>query len=143
MSNLITQITNWENDSENLLSIRLEVFVKEQGVPLELEYDEYDKEATHFLVSTSNQINIATARLLADGHIGRMAVLPSYRKQNIGKNLLYSIIKFAQNRNMKYLYLNAQVAAIPFYAKSGFITEGHEFLDAGIPHKKMTLTIPS
>ena len=103
MSNLITQITNWENDSENLLSIRLEVFVKEQGVPLELEYDEYDKEATHFLVSTSNQINIATARLLADGHIGRMAVLPSYRKQNIGKNLLYSIIKFAHNRNMKYL----------------------------------------
>ena len=141
MNNLTTHITRWQDDSEKLMPIRLEVFVREQGVPLALEKDEHDEDATHFLVTTSNHLNIATARLLSGGHIGRMAVLAEYRNQGIGKSILKSIIEFAQKSNLDKLYLNAQVTAIPFYEKSGFITEGNEFLDAGIPHKKMTLTL--
>lgn len=131
--------TSWHQHKATLSEIRFEVFVKEQGVPPDLELDEHDNEAIHFLAFFKSEDKpIATARLLADGHIGRMAVLKPYRDQSVGRFLLDSVIDMARNNSYGKLFLNAQTDATGFYNKAGFIAEGEEFLDAGIPHIRMT-----
>lgn len=127
----------WANHKEALSSIRRHVFIEEQNVPEELEWDEFDESASHVLVSVDKQQTVATGRIKTDGHIGRMAVLAAYRKQGIGSEILLTLLNMAKNKNIKSVYLHAQVSAIGFYEKHGFICSSQEFLDAGIPHKSM------
>jgi predicted GNAT family N-acyltransferase len=116
--------------------IRTTVFVEEQEVPLELEMDEYDAIATHFLLR-DGEIPLATARLL-DKHglakIGRVAVLKEARGQGLGLLLMSAVIEEARLRGFTESVLDAQTYAVPFYARLGYIAEGEEFDDAGIPH---------
>ncbi|MGH1471233.1 MAG: GNAT family N-acetyltransferase [Cellvibrionaceae bacterium] len=145
--NLIIKKANWELDKTQLQKIRHKVFVEEQKVPEQDEWDHMDETATHYLcllsptIKTDNDqrhIPVATARLLPTGQIGRMAVLKEYRTKGIGKMLLQYIIDTHSARPMKSLFLHAQLSAIPFYEKLGFIvTNENEFEDAGIMHKTM------
>jgi len=130
--------TNWQSDAANLIAIRYKVFVEEQGVPEDLEIDDHDDKAWHFL-AIDDDLNkpIATARLLADGHVGRMAVLEEYRSKKIGHLLLNSVLNLAKAKGIKALFLNAQLTAQRFYEKAGFETEGEIFIDAGIEHVRM------
>ena len=120
--------------------IRTAVFVREQNVPAELELDEYDAAATHFLV-TDNGVPLGTARLVdKDGtaKIGRVAVVREARGRGIGSLLMQAVIDEARARGFSHALLDSQTYAIPFYARLGFAAEGPEFDDAGIPHRRMT-----
>ncbi len=124
--------------AEALRTIRETVFVDEQGVPLELEWDGLDGGAVHVLAESAAGEPIGTARLLPDGHIGRMAVLRPWRGQGIGSALLRRLMEIAGGRGLPQVHLCAQVHAIGFYERLGFSAEGPEFLDAGIAHRHMT-----
>ena len=118
-------------------TVREEVFIREQHVPAELEWDEQDAEAIHVVAYNDNDQVIGTARLLADGHIGRMAVLEPWRKNGVGSAMLEKLLLVAQQRNLSKVFLHAQTSAIGFYKHHGFRTLGEEFMDAGIPHRYM------
>ena len=128
--------TNWENHNKELKKIRSTVFIEEQQVPEQLEWDEFDSQSTHFLAFHGNQ-PIATARLKPDGQIGRMAVIKNYRDKGIGSKLLSAVLLEAKNNGYNMVYLHAQKQAINFYKQFQFICNGIEFMDANILHQAM------
>ena len=130
-------IIDWHTNSSELRKIRAEVFIEEQNVPLEEEWDGLDEKAIHLLAKAADGTAVGTARLLPNGQVGRMAVLKPYRKSGVGAALLKYIISWNQSQPRPPLFLHAQVHAIPFYQKLGFIAEGPEFMDANIAHREM------
>ena len=130
------RIADWRADKDSLAQIRRLVFIEEQNVPEELEWDEFDDSSIHFLVTLEAQ-TIACARLKPDGQIGRMAVLAEYRNQGTGRKLLQFILQKAKQQKLKKVYLHAQVTAVSFYEKQGFIAVGDIFYEANIPHCEM------
>jgi len=134
------EIADWETEASDLKAIRTSVFIEEQHVPVELEWDGLDTDCTHFVVR-SNSKAIATARLKPDGQIGRMAVLKPYRGLGVGEKLLTTVLAHAEKTGLNRIYLHAQVQVVGFYRAFGFTTEGEEFMDAGIPHRAMVRKI--
>ena len=132
-------IADWPRDEEILRTIREAVFVKEQSVPVELEWDELDAGCIHVVARADSGDPIATGRLLPDGHIGRLAVLRAWRNRGIGSRVLQALIELAKARGMTNCALNAQTHALAFYERHGFVAEGNEFEEAGIPHQHMVL----
>jgi predicted GNAT family N-acyltransferase len=118
-------------------AVRVDVFVVEQHVPLEMEWDEMDAVCLHALVLDDEGTAVATGRLLPDGHIGRMAVRKASRRGGIGTMVLQALMGEAKRRGDRSVLLNAQTHAAPFYARHGFVREGEEFIEAGIPHVHM------
>jgi len=133
--------TDWARDESHLSAVRRAVFIDEQGVPEALEWDEHDAAALHVLAMTIEGVPIGCARLLPDGHVGRMAVLPEWRGYGIGKALLAAVLSAAQARGLATLKLSAQTHAAGFYAAAGFVTVGLEYEEAGIPHVAMQKTL--
>ena len=136
---IIEQVT-FDKARSAIESVRRKVFIEEQHVPEELEWDGLDDSATHLLARIGQQ-PVATARLLDNGHIGRMAVLPEWRGQGIGMAMLRQLLNIARQCRLPAVFLNAQVSAVPFYRKAGFEIEGESFMDAGIPHKRLVLQL--
>ena len=130
-------IGDWESVRDDAQRLRTEVFVIEQGVPIELEWDESDEVSIHAVVYGEDNQPIATGRLLPDGHIGRMAVQKALRGTGIGSFLLTSLLHEAQRLGHITLVLHAQTYAVGFYLRHGFQPEGSEFMEAGIPHMLM------
>ena len=131
---------NW-NASEKLLgAIRAKVFVEEQGVPVELEWDGLDEHAYHVLAFAADGTPIGTGRLLQDTHIGRMAVLKEWRRRGVGSAMLDVLLVAANKMGYGEVELNAQTRVLNFYLRKGFAPHGEEFMDAGIPHIAMTRT---
>lgn len=122
------------------LVVRQAVFVEEQGIAPELELDEYDYIAWHAVAAEAGQ-PIATARFVTldvhTGKIGRVAVLPAYRRRGIASHLMALITEYARREGMTRLVLDAQISAMGLYRKQGFEPEGEPFLDAGIVHMRM------
>lgn len=112
------------------------MFIAEQAVPAELEWDADDAGAVHFL-ALEGEYPMGTARLLPDGHIGRVSVLKDWRGLKVGDKLLRAVIAEAEKRGLKQQMLSAQVQASSFYERFGFAIVSGEFLDAGIPHVDM------
>jgi len=129
--------TNWEKDKLSLSEIRRKVFIDEQSVPEELEWDEFDKDSIHILVTDDSNTPIACGRIKADGQIGRMAVLKEHRNTGIGTGILTALLKCAEDDGTSNVYLHAQTTAINFYEKQGFKSCSEIFMDANIPHKTM------
>ena len=133
---MTTKIVQSPEEFDECFRIRTTVFVEEQQVPLELEMDEYDTVATHFLLR-DGETPLGTARLV-DKHglakIGRVAVLKEARGRGLGLHLMQAVIDEAKRRGFTESVLDAQTYAIPFYVRLGYIAEGEEFDDAGIPH---------
>ena len=130
-----------ERDLQQAFRIRMRVFVREQGVPAKIELDTDDKRAVHFIASIERRA-VGTARLVMRGgnaKIGRMAVLKSQRRKNVGKKLLRRAIATAKKKGARKIYLHAQVAVIGFYQSAGFRCVGPVFDEAGIAHRKMVL----
>jgi predicted GNAT family N-acyltransferase len=132
----VIQVGGWDELQSLALPVRETVFVIEQGVPAELEHDAQDPHSVHALACVDGQ-PVGTGRLTPDGHIGRMAVLPPWRGRGIGTTLLQALIAQARREGLPALELNAQVHAIPFYQRLGFVPEGEVFDDAGLPHRRM------
>jgi predicted GNAT family N-acyltransferase len=119
------RIVDWAHEADKLRAIRLAVFVVEQNIPEELEWDEFDASSVHAIAEDARGAPIGCGRLLPDGHIGRMAVISDWRGRGVGA------------RGDARVLLNAQTQAMPFYARFGFVPAGAEYEEAGIPHWTM------
>jgi len=113
------------------------VFVQEQGVPVELEWDELDPHCHHVLARDAEGVAIGTGRLTPEHRIGRMAVLPEWRGRGVGDALLDALIQLARAQGWQDIGLHAQASAITFYARHGFLPQGARFTEAGIEHQTM------
>lgn len=137
-------IQSWQEASNAAFAIREEVFIKEQGVPEALELDEFDLLAWHALAFDGLE-SVGTGRLVnlgdGQGQIGRMAVLPHFRKKGIGLAILEKLIGKARSEGILRLLLHSQISAIPFYEKQGFHAQGGMYDEAGIAHRNMILLL--
>jgi len=127
---------DWEAMRHRVYPIRETVFVAEQGVPVEMEHDEWDAVSQHLLASFAGR-SVGTARLLPDGHVGRLAVLAGARGLGVGEALMRKVHELARERGMSELVLHAQTQAEDFYRALGYQPEGEVFMEAGIPHLTM------
>ena len=137
MPDFLIHETDWAHDAERLGAIRRAVFIDEQGVPEALEWDADDADALHLLATRADGAAIGCARLLPDGHIGRMAVLPGWRGRGVGRALLAAAINLARTQGHATLRLSAQTHAAGFYAGAGFAAVGDPYEEANIPHIAM------
>lgn len=140
MTELKIRSGSWDELQNDAKLIREQVFIQEQHIPVEEEWDAQDAVALHFVVYDQAQ-PIATARLLQNNSIGRVAVLKSHRGLGIGKLLMQAIIEQAKSEQREFLKLSSQVYAIQFYAGLGFQVQGDEYLDCGIAHIDMYLKL--
>ena len=136
MSEIHVRLAHWQKDNADLRRIREAVFIAEQAVPAELEWDDEDIEAVHFL-ACEGDYPIGTARLLPSGEIGRVSVLKDWRGLKVGDKLMEAVIGVAEQRGQTKQFLSAQVYAAPFYERLGFKIVSGEFLEVGIPHVDM------
>lgn len=125
---------SWISDQNVLSNLRRLVFIVEQNVPQDEEWDGQDESAWHWLATDLEDRPIGTARLLPSGQIGRMAVLDEFRGLKVGRAMLEHTVEKARHLGFASVYLNAQSHALGFYEKSGFEAVGGEFTEAGIAH---------
>jgi predicted GNAT family N-acyltransferase len=121
----------------DLRAVREIVFVQEQQVPLEEEWDALDPHCVHVIARADDGTPIGTGRLTPEHKIGRMAVLKPWRGRGVGDAMLLALIDEAQQRGWREVSLNAQVSAIDFYLRHGFEPYGERFREAGIEHQAM------
>ncbi|MEU8922738.1 GNAT family N-acetyltransferase [Kitasatospora sp. NPDC048545] len=145
------RIAKGEADLALVRAVRREVFVVEQNVPEELEYDEYDRTSVHLLAVGADGAALGTGRLIfgdqareltggVEGRVllGRLAVLPAARGTGLGAELVRAIEAAGAERGASEVELHAQVQALGFYERLGYLAEGPEYDDAGIAHRTMT-----
>jgi predicted GNAT family N-acyltransferase len=130
------RIVSFADAVEQLYAIRDEVFVREQDVPVDLEHDAEDATCTHVLACVDG-VPAATGRILADGRIGRMAVLAPYRGHGVGRAVLDALLRVAAERGLAETWCSAQITAAGFYERAGFKAEGPLYEEAGITHQRM------
>lgn len=136
-------LVDWQQHGEALSQVRFTVFVREQGVPPEIELDTLDADdarCIHAVARDSQGSTIATGRLILDGpipRIGRMAVLRAWRRKGVGTEILETLCEEARRRGYAQVLLHAQTHATAFYFHHGFLSHGMEFTEAGIPHQEM------
>lgn len=130
-------LVDWREASSVLEALRHEVFVVGQGVPAALERDGRDPDCAHVLALSDAGMPIGTGRLLPDGRIGRMAVIESWRGRGVGAAMLDALMDEARRRGFTETHLHAQSHAKDFYERHGYVVEGEEYLEAGIPHVGM------
>lgn len=139
------RLGRWEQVGEAARAVRTEVFVQEQQIPLELEWDEDDADALHAVAINRLGMPVATGRLLqhAPGvaRIGRMAVTRVLRGGGLGRDILQALMRAAAQRGDREVMLHAQRSAEAFYAQQGFVTRGQPFDEAGIPHIEMVRSL--
>ena len=130
--------------------LRETVFVHEQGVRIEEEWDEWDAVSDHAIVFGTSGLAVGTGRLLppkpatpGEARIGRMAVLKESRGSGAGMALLDALVALAAARGLETLELHAQTQALGFYQRCGFVAEGPEFIEANIPHFTMRRVLVS
>lgn len=149
MSTFVVTTIRTPEDLRAALDVRTRVFVDEQHVPIEEEVDAYDREALTrddvvYVLGRLNGEPIATARLLFNAHeglphIGRVAVLAEHRGQGYGRVVMQALHEAARERGRLGVTLAAQLQALPFYERLGYVARGPVFLDAGIEHRDMDL----
>ncbi len=127
----------WQDQAAALGAVRTRVFIEEQQIPPEDEWDVHDATCDHLLALAVDGQPIGTARLFASGRIGRLAVLADWRGRGVGRALLQAALNLALLRQSPEICLDAQTHALAFYAGLGFVAEGDLFMDAGIPHQRM------
>lgn len=131
---------NWDQLQQDAKLIRTLVFIQEQGITEADEWDEQDAISQHFVIYDQDQ-PIATARLLQNNSVGRVAVLKAYRGKGLGQMIMLDIIAFAKQQGRAFLHLSSQVHAMPFYQQLGFVVQGDEYDECGIPHIEMRMPL--
>lgn len=141
------EVGTWQALGPDARKIRTDVFVHEQGVPIEMEWDDADETAVHALARNPQGEPVGTGRLLqhAPGvsRIGRMAVSRACRGTNVGRDLLLALMQAASARGDREVRLHAQCSAEGFYARYGFVPHGAVFEEAGIAHIEMVCALPA
>lgn len=143
LQNFHVEIADWSREDQRaaLLDLRDKVFIQEQGVPEARERDGLDVDCWHVLARDDAGEPIGCGRLAPTHRIGRMAVLPGWRGQGVGVALLRELLGRARAQGWSEVALDAQVSAIGFYERAGFVAYGEEFEDAGLPHRAMRLAL--
>ena len=131
----------WHDGEPLLRAVREAVFIREQGVTAELEWDGLDEGSHHVLALSNAGQAIGCGRILPNAHIGRIAVIPEWRGKKVGTAILEGLLAYASNRGFPEVDMDAQVHALPFYINFGFVAEGEEFMDANIPHRKIRMKL--
>lgn len=142
--NLRVELAEWEKEEKSIRAIRETVFIGEQAVPAELEWDGLDPLCAHVLAWNTSGEPIGTARMQRTGVIGRMAVVKRWRRQGIGQAILQKLLNLAAKQGLLRVTLSAQTHAVGFYERAGFQPLGELFTDAGISHQRMVkeLSLP-
>jgi predicted GNAT family N-acyltransferase len=122
-------------------AIRQQVFIDEQGIPAELEWDDRDAGCLHVLAYSPAGEAVGTGRLDSDGRIGRMAVLSPWRGRGAGTLMLSTLIAAARENGCRRVYLHAQESAQSLYRRAGFSRLGEPYLEAGIRHVSMEMSL--
>jgi len=135
------RVGSWQELGRDARSIRTAVFVQEQKIPADMEWDEADADCIHAVAFNRFGVPLATGRLLQHvpgvAKIGRMAVVQTMRGSHVGRNVLDALMKAARERGDHEALLHAQLSAAPFYARAGFSERGAPFDEAGIAHIEM------
>lgn len=139
-SKVIIQQVTWQDAENKLRAVRTPVFIQEQFVTPEFEWDEIDSSAVH-LIALFEDEPIACLRIIHYEKIGRMAVIKKWRGNGLGAALLNMAIKICKEHGSKYLFLSAQTHAINFYLKAGFKQTSDVYTDVDIPHVDMRLDL--
>lgn len=134
-------LIGWHDGEPLLKSIREAVFIREQGVPEALEWDGLDESCRHALALSLQGDAVGCGRMLPDGHIGHIAVLPQWRKQKAGTAIMEALLDYARAHDYQQASVDAQPHSVPFYQSIGFIERGETFMDAGLPRIKMFLKL--
>ena len=132
---------DYATDLADLRAVRETVFILEQKVPEEEEWDDLDPRCHHVLARDEAGRPIGTGRLTPEHKIGRMAVLRAWRGKGVGSALLVALMDKARSLGWTEVKLNAQVSALDFYARHGFEPYGERFMEAGIEHQAMRRAI--
>jgi predicted GNAT family N-acyltransferase len=135
------RILDWAEARELARLVRERVFIDEQHVPRDLEWDEWDELSDHAVAQDPQGAAVGTARLLLDGRLGRMAVLSGWRGRGVGTRMLEALLGRARARGIANVTLHAQTQAAGFYRRFGFNEQGEVFREAGIAHVEMTLQL--
>jgi YbgC/YbaW family acyl-CoA thioester hydrolase len=139
------RVGRWSELGEPARKIRSQVFVEEQHIPAEMEWDGADDGCVHALACNRFGLPLATGRMLEHvpgvAKIGRMAVLAPMRGGHIGRAVLDALLQHARERGDREALLHAQLGAAPFYSRAGFIARGPVFEEAGIPHVEMVRSL--
>lgn len=145
LQNFHVAMVDWAREDQRaaLIDLRDAVFVQEQKVPPEREQDGLDGNCLHVLARDQRGQPIGCGRMTPDRKIGRMAVLPDWRRQGVGVAMLRELLARARALGWTEVALAAQTSAIGFYQREGFKAYGEVFDDAGLPHRSMRLTLSS
>ncbi|MBL8319336.1 MAG: YbgC/FadM family acyl-CoA thioesterase [Burkholderiaceae bacterium] len=139
------RVGNWKELGSSAQAIRKQVFIEEQQIAADLEWDGVDPDCVHALAVNRFGVPLATGRLLEHvpgvAKIGRMAVMSTMRGSRIGRAVLDALVLAARQRGDREALLHAQCSAAPFYARAGFVERGPVFEEAGIPHVEMVRTL--
>lgn len=135
-------------EKEDALNIRESVFVKEQNVPIELEMDEFDEIAQHFVAYLDGEL-AGTGRIYKDSNqkdsarLGRVAVLPHMRRKGVARAIIKELLEWALEEKICRVILHSQVTSIGLYKEFGFEVQGEDFEEAGISHTEMIINLLS
>ena len=131
----------WRDGEPLLKSIREAVFIREQGIPEALEWDGLDKSCRHALALSLPGNAIGCGRMLPDGHIGHIAVLPQWRKLKVGTAILEALLDYARAHDYPQVSVDLQPRYAPFYRSLGFVEQSGASKNAALPHIKMFLKL--
>ena len=134
-------LIGWHDGEPLLKSIREAVFIREQGVPEALEWDGLDESCRHALALSLQGDDIGCGRMLPDGHIGHIAVLPQWRKQKVGTAIVEALLDYARAHDYPQVSVDVPPHYVPFYRSIGFAGRGKTPKNAGLPHIRMFLKL--
>jgi len=139
---LLVRNADFTADFASIRRVRETVFISEQRVPRELEFDDRDPLCIHVL-AFDGTTPVGTGRLDLDygGKVGRVAVVATYRRAGVGSAVMERLHAIARERNHPRLWCNAQLTAVPFYERLGYVSSGPVFVEAGIDHLRMDYTL--
>jgi len=138
---IAVQPASWQHDRDRLQYVRRRVFIEEQGVAEEEEWDAADPVSWHVLAIDEKRDVVGTGRLEPDGKIGRVAVLSQFRGRGVGEAIMRCLVNHATDSGLEGIYLHAQTTAAGFYRRLGFRAEGSAFDEVGIPHVRMRMGV--
>lgn len=137
MTDFRVEAVDYATGCDDLRRVRETVFVQEQQVPVEEEWDALDPLCQHVIARDASGQPIGTGRLTPERKIGRMAVLSQWRGRGVGDAMMLALLDQARQRRWPEISLHAQVSAETFYARHGFLPYGERFWEAGIEHQSM------
>ena len=132
----------WEQAAPLLKNVREKVFVCEWRIPKKIEFDKKDPYAYHMLVCDDlTQEPVATGRILSTGEISRIAVLMSYRKQNVDQKVMEGLLAIAKDINLDEVFIYCPLESVDYFRKFNFASAGAVFMEAGMPRQRMVCSV--